>query len=120
MTTKNEPAAQSKGQQLLRAAVEAAWATEPDATNKRNLDIFAIVAATLLDSALQHIEKMRAHAAELEARVQEPLTDAQIKSGRLALAFESEDSPEPWAFREGVRFAEEHHGITAAQQGDKQ
>lgn len=42
-----------------------------------------------------------------------PLTDAQIKSGRRTLPYDIEDAPEPWAFFEGVRFAELHHGITA-------
>jgi hypothetical protein len=40
-----------------------------------------------------------------------PMTDEQIKSARIALPFDIEDTPEPWAFREGVRAAERFHDI---------
>jgi len=55
---------------------------------------------------------------ELEAQVQRaPLTDAQIKEGRNAVNDDPDDRPEPWAFREGVKFAERMHGITQEKQG---
>lgn len=41
----------------------------------------------------------------------EPLTDAQINDRRLALAYDSEDLPDPWDFKQGVRAAERAHGI---------
>ncbi|MDH1816261.1 hypothetical protein [Comamonas aquatica] len=46
-----------------------------------------------------------------------PLTDAQIKEGRNAVNDDPDDRPEPWAFREGVKFAERMHGITQEKQG---
>ena len=39
------------------------------------------------------------------------LTDAQINDHRLALAYDSEDLPDPWDFKQGVRAAERAHGI---------
>lgn len=41
----------------------------------------------------------------------QPLTDAQINDHRLALAYDSEDLPDPWDFKQGVRAAERAHGI---------
>lgn len=41
----------------------------------------------------------------------QPLTDEQINAGRQALPYDIEDKPEPWSFKEGVRFAERKHGI---------
>ena len=46
-----------------------------------------------------------------------PLTDAQIKEGRNAVNNDPDDRPEPWAFREGVKFAERMYGITQEKQG---
>ena len=40
-----------------------------------------------------------------------PLTDQQINDHRLALAYDSEDLPDPWDFKQGVRAAERAHGI---------
>ena len=40
-----------------------------------------------------------------------PLTDQQINDHRLALAYYSEDLPDPWDFKQGVRAAERAHGI---------
>ena len=40
-----------------------------------------------------------------------PLTDVQINDHRLALAYDSEDLPDPWDFKQGVRAAERAHGI---------
>jgi len=56
---------------------------------------------------------LRARIAELEATQPErqPLTDDQINDGRRALRLEPDDLPEPWAFLQGVRFAEAAHGI---------
>ena len=55
---------------------------------------------------------------ELDAQVQRaPLTDAQIKEGRNAVNDDPDDRPEPWAFREGVKFAERMYGITQEKQG---
>lgn len=48
----------------------------------------------------------------LAAAPSKPLTDAQIKEGRNAVNDDPDDRPEPWAFREGVKFAERMHGIT--------
>lgn len=60
--------------------------------------------------------------AEAVHQIQEPtvnqqLTDAQIKEGRRAVNDDPDDQPEPWAFREGVKFAERMHGITQEKQG---
>ena len=41
----------------------------------------------------------------------QPLTDQQINDHRLALAYDSEDLPDPWDFKQGVRAAERAHGI---------
>ena len=41
----------------------------------------------------------------------QPLTDEQINDHRLALAYDSEDLPDPWDFKQGVRAAERAHGI---------
>lgn len=59
--------------------------------------------------------------AEAVHQIQEPtvnqqLTDAQIKEGRRAVNDNPDDQPEPWAFREGVKFAERMHGITKENQ----
>jgi hypothetical protein len=40
-----------------------------------------------------------------------PMTKKQIDEVRNALTFDIEDTPEPWAFREGVRAAERFHDI---------
>ena len=53
----------------------------------------------------------------LAAAPGKPLTDAQIKEGRNAVNDDPDDRPEPWAFREGVKFAERMHGITQEKQG---
>ena len=74
-----------------------------------------------IDTRLKAAKMLRAqHAriAELEAQVQRaPLTYAQIKEGRNAVNDDPDDRPEPWAFREGVKFAERMHGITQEKQG---
>lgn len=51
-----------------------------------------------------------------EPTVNQQLTDAQIKEGRRAVNDDPDDQPEPWAFREGVKFAERMHGITKEKQ----
>ena len=40
----------------------------------------------------------------------EPLTDTQINDRRIALAYDSEDLPDPWDFKQGFRAAERAHG----------
>ena len=40
----------------------------------------------------------------------EPLSNEQIKKGQKE-GYDVDDRPEPWAFREGVKFAERAHGI---------
>ena len=41
----------------------------------------------------------------------QPLTDTQINDHRIALAYDSEDLPDPWDFKQGVRAAERAHRI---------
>lgn len=43
-------------------------------------------------------------------QAQQPLTDEQIKAGRIE-GYDAEDAPDAWDFEQGVRFAERHHGI---------
>lgn len=50
-----------------------------------------------------------APAAPQPAQPAQPLTDEQINEGRQALPYDIEDKPEPWSFKEGVRFAERKH-----------
>lgn len=43
-----------------------------------------------------------------------PLSYEEINAIRKALPADIEDMPEPWAFRQGFRAAERHHGISAS------
>jgi hypothetical protein len=55
--------------------------------------------------------QMTAYALQAIKQLRMPLTDEQINQGRKNLPFEPDDAPEPWAFKQGVRFAEAAHGI---------
>lgn len=72
----------------------------------------------VLRGAALEIRSLRSRVQELAAsQARVPLTDAQIKEGRNAVNDDPDDRPEPWAFREGVKFAERMHGITQEKQG---
>jgi hypothetical protein len=80
--------------------------------------------AELEANASEEIARLRTENANQTERIAEltaqppaqpgrgPLSDEQINKGRASLPFDFDDLPEPWSFRQGVRFAEAAHGIT--------